>query len=361
MIFPRCYWAALGLLVIASPAFAQGPIVPTGTPGPTMKTLDQVEARKPVPAGALASAYLITEPGSYYLTGNIAVTDANNGVTIQADNVTLDLNGFTISNTSTNVDPSAANGGVNILGARTNVTVRNGSVVSTTTVSGTTFSNVGFYNGVFASALARNVLVEGVSVQGTRCGIMVFEVDPNTAVQTGGGVVLNCRVNVVATTGITAALIKGCTALACGTTAINGIMVSDCFGSSPGGSGITGSTVSQSQGESSASSVNTYGIRGVTVLNCYGSHMGVGVGLNGQTVTGSRGISFNGNGLTALSATTCFGTSTSAIGLETTIANNCYGATSTGTGLKAVIAVACTANAGSGGTPFAITNKYNMP
>src|SRR4051794_34078108 len=40
----------------------------------------------------------ISQPGSYKLTSNLTVASpTSNGIVIQADNVTLDLNGFSIS------------------------------------------------------------------------------------------------------------------------------------------------------------------------------------------------------------------------------------------------------------------------
>jgi parallel beta-helix repeat protein len=42
--------------------------------------------------------FVITEPGSYYMIGNLTNSTANsNGITIDADNVSLDLGGFTLS------------------------------------------------------------------------------------------------------------------------------------------------------------------------------------------------------------------------------------------------------------------------
>lgn len=39
----------------------------------------------------------ITIPGSYYLTGNLTCTGTSNGITVAADNVTIDLNGFALT------------------------------------------------------------------------------------------------------------------------------------------------------------------------------------------------------------------------------------------------------------------------
>jgi parallel beta-helix repeat protein len=70
---------------------AQGALTPPGPPGPTMKTLEQIEPRTPISS----LPYTIKYPGSYYLTGNLAST--TNGIVIHANQVTLDLMGFTLS------------------------------------------------------------------------------------------------------------------------------------------------------------------------------------------------------------------------------------------------------------------------
>jgi hypothetical protein len=88
--------------------FAQGSLTPPGTPTPTMKTLDQVEARKIVNAtntpGDATHLFIISTSGSYYLTGNITGVSGKHGIAISADNVTLDLNGFAL------VGPGSLNG-----------------------------------------------------------------------------------------------------------------------------------------------------------------------------------------------------------------------------------------------------------
>ncbi len=98
-------------ITMTGSVLAQGPLVPSGAPAPTMKSLDQVE-----PRWALTSApVVLTQPGSYYLAGNLTGT-----VTIAANDVTLDLMGFALV--------AASGNAIYQSGGRTNVLVRNGII-----------------------------------------------------------------------------------------------------------------------------------------------------------------------------------------------------------------------------------------
>lgn len=96
----RYFFVLLTVAVLAGRA-AAGPLAPpSGTIAPTMKTLTEVEPRIAVnatntPSGPFA-AFNITQPGSYYLTGNINGVASKDCIRIAADNVTLDLNGFAV-------------------------------------------------------------------------------------------------------------------------------------------------------------------------------------------------------------------------------------------------------------------------
>ena len=85
--------------------------------------------------------YVISEPGSYILTGNLTVPDENTtAIQVQADDVTLDLNGFAIQcSESDGVNCSSEGPGIGVrtrpltlaerlLGRPSNTVVRNGSV-----------------------------------------------------------------------------------------------------------------------------------------------------------------------------------------------------------------------------------------
>ncbi len=104
-----------------------GPLDPPGAPAPTMKTLQQVEPRTPIsqPASAAGFPIQINAPGSYYFTGNITGVVARDGIVINADNVTLDLNGFTLLNGGLGYDGIVDDGQPV---AWRNLTLRNGTI-----------------------------------------------------------------------------------------------------------------------------------------------------------------------------------------------------------------------------------------
>lgn len=75
---------------------AQGPLIPPDPPGPSMRTLTQVEPRIPIEAPTE-----ITVSDAYYLTCSLGATSGMPAVRIAADQVTLDLNGFAIQGDGT--------------------------------------------------------------------------------------------------------------------------------------------------------------------------------------------------------------------------------------------------------------------
>ena len=91
-----------------------------------MKTLDQVEARIPIDAvhtpGDGVSLFVISQPGSYYLTGGITGVSGKAGIAVLADNVSIDLNGFALAGVPGSYSGISVNIGV------TNLSVKHGSV-----------------------------------------------------------------------------------------------------------------------------------------------------------------------------------------------------------------------------------------
>ncbi len=175
----RNLFVALALLTLStlnlqlSNAFAQGSLTPPGAPAPTMLTLNQIEPRTPVDAthtGSGGSAeFLITQPGSYYLTTNVVGVSSLHGINISANNVTLDLNGFTLQGSSSAFDAIYIHAGY------TNVTVRNGNI------SG--WSNASSTYGYGLECYATNVVLERLKVSANRYGIYLD----------GSGVVRDCN------------------------------------------------------------------------------------------------------------------------------------------------------------------------
>jgi hypothetical protein len=106
-------------------SFGQGNLTPPGAPAPTFKTLDQVEPRIPINAartpGDSNSTYHIVLPGSYYLTTNVV---AKHGIKISADNVSIDLSGYTLQG----VGGSSVQG-IAVISVRSNLLVRNGALI----------------------------------------------------------------------------------------------------------------------------------------------------------------------------------------------------------------------------------------
>jgi len=111
---------SLSALVVFSLMVYAGDLEPSGPPGPTMKTLAEIEPGTPISS----VPYTIAESGSYYLAAN-AQTTSNmfSGITIWADNVTLDLKGFSLTG-----DGTDGLHGVFIEGDYKNITIRNGTI-----------------------------------------------------------------------------------------------------------------------------------------------------------------------------------------------------------------------------------------
>jgi parallel beta-helix repeat protein len=96
-----------------------GPVASTGRFGP------RIEVNATNTPGDSYSLFKITQPGSYYLGGNITGVAGMNGIAIDSDDVTLDLNGFAVLGVAGSLDGIIAAEWPSLL---TDITIRNGTV-----------------------------------------------------------------------------------------------------------------------------------------------------------------------------------------------------------------------------------------
>ncbi len=188
----------LSMMVLASAATVAmaGPLNPP--PGPitaTMKTLAEVEPRMAINAtntpGNAGAMFVISQPGSYYLSSDVTVEASKYGVQIAASDVTVDLNGFTIKG---------------LTGSRAGVygytvnrpTIRNGRIVNTDS-TGISLIHAPSSN---QGAVIENVVVEGCSSYGTL--VTGGTIRNCQFIQNGGGVWSD---------GLNDMLIEGCVAI----------------------------------------------------------------------------------------------------------------------------------------------------
>jgi len=265
---------------------------------------------------AISSApFTIFNPGSYYLTTNLTVSTGDT-IDIQANGVTLNLNGFTISPTvNYNGNPGTAikleNSGT------TGITIVNGHIVSYVTYnSGNgTFTGPGFQNGIEVSGTAYNVRVCGVSVS----GCLNDGINLGTANST---IVESCTVNTVGGAGIVAASVTRCTAINCGGDGIDATTASDCVGASINGAGLYATTAS----------------------DCFGSGGGF-CGLSAGVANNCTGKDDSDGGIGLFCVGSAIGCSAQANGVA-------------GVAIEANIGNSCTVYPGNTEN---ITYKYNMP
>jgi hypothetical protein len=322
---------------------AQGNLIPPpGAPAPVMKTLAQVEARTPLEPGAPGvvftnGTYWVTQPGSYYLTGNLTATNnmSSSFIALTVDNVTLDLNGFTIFGTNGNL-------GAAIEGDGYGYRVINGHIVGGTTQMNGAFTENGFTYGVYLFSGSVNQgtdsLVSGITVLGTRDRAIWASL--NSSIE-------SCITDTSGAEGIIGGTISNCRAVNALLDAITGTTVLNSIGKSFTGRGIEGYESSRAE-NCLGESVSNAGISVGNALNCRGVSIS-GKGLYAETAMNCSGLSTSGIGLDAGVASNCTGTSTSGTyGLQATgTANSCRGNRPGGVAISAGIAIGCTSAAGS--------------
>jgi hypothetical protein len=291
------------LLAAATSVLAQGPLMPPGLPAATMKSLDQIEARTAIPKSPAVPVagphYTISQPGSYYLTGNVEVASGN-GINITASNVTLDLNGFALI--SKTVSP-AAGYAINLAADLRSIEIKNGRITGGTVRTYTgpkpwnaTFAGPGWIRGIqdVDASPATGVLLSYLTVE--QCAANGIDLD-------GSSILQHITATSNGDTGIFASYGSVTNAAATsngayGISASNG-SVANSTASSNGTYGISASNGSVTN--ATATSNGTYGIYAsygsVTNATAYGNG-NVGIYAFSGSVTNSSAISNFKSGIT---------------------------------------------------------------
>ncbi len=259
-----------GVAGVAVAVASAGPLnPPSGPVAPTYKTLTEVEPRIAVQslAGDALALHVITQPGSYYLTGDLVGVPGKHAIRVEASDVTFDLMGFTIAGSPGG--QQANDGAVLAAFAYKNLVVRNGTLRG--------WSGGGTQAGGVRADLATNCRLEGLRV--AQCSPYGLSAGPGAVVtgclveggshgirvvsaavvsecvarsMTGRGIdcegddglIVNCQVTGAGPFGIRiggSGTVRGCEAALCSGTGIqvgSGSVVTDCAASTNGATGI---------------------------------------------------------------------------------------------------------------------------
>lgn len=285
-----------------------------------MKSLSQIEPRTPIST----LPFTISVPGAYYVTDNLTGVAGQPGISIDADNVTLDLGGFEL------VGPgSGVTAGIQIINNHVNTTIRNG------TVRGWLSNSV-----VASTATSTEMQVENLRVvNGGVVGILLGN----------NGTAKGCEVRACVGAGISAGLsckIVECTSVgqtgasADGFRVIGYSIVTNCVASGNGGDGFQlgpGCVVTHCVSQANAIGFNSTGGRS-SLLGCTADSNN-GIGFSAGSLTTVSGCSARNNAdigfslsdaVAVLNCTSSFNTGNGySLGIGATI-TNCTAAFNTG-------------------------------
>lgn len=252
--------------------------------------------------------YFISQSGSYVLTENITVTNTGvDGISVQADNVTIDLNGFTITG------PGAGSGnGISQAWTGRGLTVCNGKLSEWSGASRravfangqgsrvvgvqATSNTVGIYVG--RNAIVRDCTASGNSANGFHCGGNGSVVSECVAVDNGQNGIFcidACTIEDCTTSanlrGIETGdgcVVRDCTALENSATGIDAGEGASVVGCSARGNGLYGIKCSSGSVVSQCSaSMNTnhgFSVSSSTIRDCT-ARWNMGTGIHASTLS----------------------------------------------------------------------------
>ncbi len=210
---PRILTIAATIAWLATSPAVAGPLNPPGGPVlSTAKPIAEVEPRTAINAAntpgdddASPSLFKITQPGSYYLTGNITGVAGRHGIEIAASGVTLDLNGFRLEGVTGSLD------GIVCLSSFGQISIRNGSIGrwggnglaldsfgasgAVTSISSSNNGGVGIRTGV--SFTVENCAARSNGGDGIDAGIYSTLLNCSAAFNTGIGIIANSNSTVL--------------------------------------------------------------------------------------------------------------------------------------------------------------------
>ncbi|HOQ04587.1 MAG TPA: right-handed parallel beta-helix repeat-containing protein [Anaerohalosphaeraceae bacterium] len=330
-MFGRTFAKGLaGLIAALMAAATAGELNPSAPPtSGTMKPLDQVEPRTAVCAantpGDGSYAYVISQPGSYYLVWDVIVTVNKGGIRIAADHVTLDLMGFRVENTF--VGPKVADGIAITGGTRKNIVIKNGTIRA-------------FRYGIFNSSVSdADIQILGVTVLNN----VGYGICLNTSIaDSGGGIIVrDCIAEDNGMTGIlvgNSAKVECCTANRnqTGIAAGEGGIIRGCntsynaqVGIVAGENNLVENNVSSRNGQSGITANSTSTIRGNSVFSNgdYGIFAGYGSVVTDNTARSNQNHGIRAYSACVLSGNTCSNNQTSGIFViagSTVVRNSAY-------------------------------------
>ena len=308
------------LLTVTSALLAQGPLTPPGPPAPTMKTLDQIEPRRPISSLPIT----ISERGSYVVTADPKFSAATgHAITIAASDVSIDLNGFTLSSTA-----EVTGDAIRIDGSLQNIEVKNGAIVGTTTVtvSGSPPNQAwatvpgGFAYGINcpSSPEAKNCQFSHLRISGARVGGLdagiAASIEHVTVMQNGGFGMDAAEATVTSSSaylnngngiGGFASAISNCSAHQNQGIGLAGLSVANCAATFNGGNGIQTASGTVANCRASSNQGNGIVATSGSVMNSVANNNGNnGIAAGNGVVAFSRaaGNNLNANGSQDISA-----------------------------------------------------------